>query len=502
MPLAKKSKQDLEKLRKILDNPSDPSLKKIISPEDTELDSLRRRMAGETPPSKPSQKRTIKKTTPFSPTVVVYKQEPIASSYEPVPSAPFTKEIPSFTPISEEGIPEFTEVTSEEFTAIEEELYEVEDLYEIEKIEDTIPAFTEVSSFTSTVTQVSTPAASLSPGDEKLPEWEPVGETTTLPTQPQFNEAVIPPEPPAPEAFTEVPKIPESQPILLTQKEQKKLQKQLEKERKQQQKATKKQARQLAKLEARRQKEEEKKRKAEQRRQQKEEQKLKVATETVEQPVVEEPPKQTAAEKKKEKLTQQRARELEEKKQREELKAQQRAEKQAQRKQQKQRTEKTVNRQAPKTFQGLQSVDEKTAVLLYDHGYRSLDDLKKATIDELTSIQGIKRKHAKHIKKELQEQEKPTTAKKPSARTEDEEVTEWTAYHADDVPSDDEYIDVCTYGAYTLYRREVIRVGGKRTTIHFFSKEEPTLGKPATLPPGYRIAINKKTGIPYLKRKR
>lgn len=159
-------------------------------------------------------------------------------------------------------------------------------------------------------------------------------------------------------------------------------------------------------------------------------------------------------------------------------------------------------------FQGYKSIDEKTAVLLYNHGYFSVDDLKKATLNDLTIIRGIKRKHAKQIKKEIeqklssQDQAGPSKIQKHTPLKKEDEVSEWKAYDVDEIPLLESVSDVCTSGAYTLYKREVVRVGGKKTTIHFFSKERPPFGEPASLPSGYSVAINRKTSIPYLKKKR
>ena len=53
-------------------------------------------------------------------------------------------------------------------------------------------------------------------------------------------------------------------------------------------------------------------------------------------------------------------------------------------------------------FKELESIDEKTAVQLYDKGYTSFDELKDITLTELISI-GIKRKKAKQIIKEIED---------------------------------------------------------------------------------------------------
>lgn len=50
----------------------------------------------------------------------------------------------------------------------------------------------------------------------------------------------------------------------------------------------------------------------------------------------------------------------------------------------------------------MESINEDTAVLLYDNGFTSVDSLKEATIKDLTKIKGIKRRTSKKIKKEIE----------------------------------------------------------------------------------------------------
>ncbi|UCH72277.1 MAG: hypothetical protein JSW62_01645, partial [Thermoplasmatales archaeon] len=54
-------------------------------------------------------------------------------------------------------------------------------------------------------------------------------------------------------------------------------------------------------------------------------------------------------------------------------------------------------------FKDFNSIDENTAILLYDAGFISTDELMIASIKDLTKIKGIKRKIAKKIKKEIDE---------------------------------------------------------------------------------------------------
>jgi hypothetical protein len=59
---------------------------------------------------------------------------------------------------------------------------------------------------------------------------------------------------------------------------------------------------------------------------------------------------------------------------------------------------------------------------------------------------------------------------------------------------------VYTQGDYKLYTRDVELKGGKVQTIYFFSKRIPKSGKTCDLPSGYEVGVNKRTGLPYLKK--
>ena len=71
-------------------------------------------------------------------------------------------------------------------------------------------------------------------------------------------------------------------------------------------------------------------------------------------------------------------------------------------------------------FKGIESINEDTAVLLYDNGFTSIDSLKNATVKDIRKIKGIKRRTAKKIKKELEKITEPepikVEEKKPSKR--------------------------------------------------------------------------------------
>ena len=53
---------------------------------------------------------------------------------------------------------------------------------------------------------------------------------------------------------------------------------------------------------------------------------------------------------------------------------------------------------------------------------------------------------------------------------------------------------------YTLHTRQVQLNGGKKQQIYFFSGRKPKSGKPCDMPDGYKVGVNKKTGLPYLRR--
>ena len=56
-------------------------------------------------------------------------------------------------------------------------------------------------------------------------------------------------------------------------------------------------------------------------------------------------------------------------------------------------------------------------------------------------------------------------------------------------------------GGWRLYMREVKLKRGPRVTIYFFSKKKPKTGKLTEIPPGKKVVINKRTGLPFLKGK-
>ena len=63
------------------------------------------------------------------------------------------------------------------------------------------------------------------------------------------------------------------------------------------------------------------------------------------------------------------------------------------------------------------------------------------------------------------------------------------------------FITICKYGDWTLYKRTVTLLSGKTLTIYFFSKKEPKSGTPTSMPQGYIVKINKRSNMPYLKKR-
>ena len=58
-----------------------------------------------------------------------------------------------------------------------------------------------------------------------------------------------------------------------------------------------------------------------------------------------------------------------------------------------------------------------------------------------------------------------------------------------------------THEGWTLYTLDVKLKGGRNQTIYFFSKKTPKSGKPCDKPDNMVVGVNKRTGLPYLKKK-
>ena len=170
-----------------------------------------------------------------------------------------------------------------------------------------------------------------------------------------------------------------------------------------------------------------------------------------------------------------------------------------------------VNKENKKidAFKDINNIDEKTASLLYENGITSIDILRGKSVRELTRIKGIRRKIAKRIKKEIEGIDRKTEDMKEydekSARDiKDEPVVEekahdeeWESYGTDEMQKQG-----YTYEDYTLYKKKIETKSGKKRLVRFFSKAEPEEGEPSELPTGFEVKVNKKTGLPYLKKKK
>ena len=65
----------------------------------------------------------------------------------------------------------------------------------------------------------------------------------------------------------------------------------------------------------------------------------------------------------------------------------------------------------------------------------------------------------------------------------------------------DHKTEIFKYGDYVLYQKKIKIDKDVERKIHFFSKVEPDDGVSVKLPEGYIVKVNKKTGVPYLRRK-
>ncbi len=181
----KAKKNDIEKLRMILDNPSDPKVRKIVDKHERNLESIRERLSDE--PSKTEIKHTtsdfLKKSDSLEPRVVIHQKEEIKS----IPSEIVPPEPKSYK-TEQQQREEYTD--EDDFQG----LFDDEDLYEVEKVDVSEPEFLQVKPkemekiFEKTTKETEgalpipilkekEPMAKVHEKDEKLPEWEPVEET-------------------------------------------------------------------------------------------------------------------------------------------------------------------------------------------------------------------------------------------------------------------------------------------------------------------------------------
>lgn len=473
---------DLTKLRRILDNSSDPALESLLSHNEKILESVRRRLRGDSVYPSSQSAGFFPRFTSMEPKVFIHEITPVRPRFiPPLPKIEPSATLPKFELVSESKPPEEIQT--------QEPIFNSESLFEVEKADVNLPEFVEVTPrepsppAPETEQQIQQKDTSINQPD--LPEWQPVeeehhpeqpqpDESLTGETIPEFEQVGILTTPEKPEKQIEEEPGPEKQAFMDISCE-KQAEESLEpsfqilskwetREAKKAQKAKEREAKKLQKVERKRLREVKKE----------EERRAKQTME--EQPPV--PPLQ---------------------------------------KEQKAPLEFESTSQTPwmkidlEAFKGIESIDETIAELLYTHGYFSIDNIKDATLDDLVQIRGIRRKLAKQIKKEIEQKTfvsgsqefvpltQKTTKKKPSTKKL-KDAAEWESYSVRDKPTQS-HPSACTYKGYTLFKREMTR-NKKKTTIHFFSKEKPTKGRPTQLPDGYQIAVNKKTGVPYLKKTR
>lgn len=150
-------------------------------------------------------------------------------------------------------------------------------------------------------------------------------------------------------------------------------------------------------------------------------------------------------------------------------------------------------------FKGISSIDEKIARLLIQNGIKSVGDLIEKNIKDLTKIRGIRKKLAKEIKRDVKELVENSEnielafgeSDNPFVDENKESDDEWEAFEEGYKHKD-----------YTLYEKEIDAKDGKKRIVRFFSKEKPDEGAPIGLPEGYKVEMNKKTDIPFLKKKK
>jgi len=158
-------------------------------------------------------------------------------------------------------------------------------------------------------------------------------------------------------------------------------------------------------------------------------------------------------------------------------------------------------------FNDIKSINYKIAEILLNNGYKSVDDLKEITIKDLIKINGIRRKTAKKIKKDIERyyenQDNPEFEIIEDEISDDDfEKTEFDVKKEEKIDYKKQKDGVFKHGEYTLYRKEIKLQSDKKRIIHFFSKEKPDDGKKVSLPEGYKVKTNKKTGVPYISRKK
>jgi len=477
----KKSKKiDIEKLHMILD---DPTNEKLFSEKEKTLNSLRKRLLG----------YTARDKTPFghTPETISDSLEPSVKIYEK------EEERKTMLEIAEEKETEKTMETRNK-TSIEEDWREVEDLYEIEKIDEE-PEFIEVKPVEKK--EITEETTEEEKKIEELPEWEPIPEET----QPSETKDI---------KISEEGKKTENELLKETAEEKQEATQKLPlpiPSEKKERKHIEKEPIHIEKI-------------------------LKQTTEKKEAtqpPVIEE--KETPAE------TEKQPEEKEEKTYEDIFENIASVD------------EKTSSILSQHGFETLEKLREATIKDLTQIGIKRRiakkikKEVEKHYAEEERDTEDRKEKVISHAEKETAEITGSSTKKTiPSGKlieTEEkfqdfqditleetkevdkkiqqhhhkdekhilDELTEWDSYDLEEethtIAEEDRTEEKTstssyTFDGYTLYKKEVKTISGKKRTVYFFSREKPKEGEPAILPDGFEVRVNKITGLPYLKKKK
>jgi hypothetical protein len=58
-----------------------------------------------------------------------------------------------------------------------------------------------------------------------------------------------------------------------------------------------------------------------------------------------------------------------------------------------------------------------------------------------------------------------------------------------------------SFEKWSLYKADIKLKDNERRTLRFFSRRTPKRGIPCDLPKEFTVCVNKRTGLPYLKRR-
>ena len=498
----KPKKNDIEKLRMVLDSPSDPKVRKIVAKHEKNLESIRERLSGE--PSKTKMKYTtsdlLKKSDSLEPRVVIHeKEEEVAPS-----------EI-------ESHIPEQQKEESKDDDADLQDLFDAEDLYEVEKVDVSEPEFLEVKPKEMGKVFEKTPAETEEPlptpiqeekeptkemheKEEELPEWEHVEETKPKEMEKVFEKTPAETEEPLPapiqeekeptkEVHEKEEELPEWEPVEETKP------KEIEELVEEKEEQTPKEFLEVTTVDEKTMPQDS-------------------AGETEEEIPTWEPIglEETQAEKEisseviEEKPADETLGKVSEQKEVEpeitvkETKAElKRKEKELKKRRKEEEKQKKLEAKKEKKHIGEIGAREKQEKEILSRSERKKQKrkAKKAEKEKEAQIKAkLKKAESKIPKLEADEDlsfEEKIVEDKP---------TEWESYDMDEMPEEKPDDSVYTHGDFTLYKKEIKTATGKKRTVHFFSKKTPDMGDAVQLPEGYEVKVNRRTNLPYLKKKK